>query len=83
MCSQCSHKPLSDFPSGSTVMIERFCDCAGGQCRCRLCALGLTPGTQVTVDSAGPGGCRIRVRGSDLVIGQGMAEKVLASPVPN
>jgi len=83
MCSLCSHKPLSDFPSGSTVTIERFCDCAGGQCRCRLCALGLTPGTRVVVDSAGPGGCRIRVRGADLVIGQGMAEKVLASPVQN
>ncbi|EPR35633.1 FeoA family protein [Alkalidesulfovibrio alkalitolerans DSM 16529] len=83
MCSLCSHKPLSDFPSGSTVTIERFCDCAGGQCRCRLCALGLTPGTRVIVDSAGPGGCRIRVRGADLVIGQGMAEKVLASPVQN
>ncbi len=80
MCSLCSHRPLSDFPSGSRVRIERFCDCAGGNCRCRLCALGLTPGTLVTVDSAGPGGCRLKVRGADLVIGRGMAEKVLAVP---
>jgi ferrous iron transport protein A len=69
--------PLTSFPRGTTVKVESFC--AGSRSRCRLCALGLTPGTLVTIDSCGSGPCKISVRGSSLVIGQGLAEKVLAT----
>jgi len=68
--------PLNHFPSGSKVTIA---SCHGGNgARSRLYALGLTPGTQVFVTSSGGGPCRMKVRNSELVIGQGMAEKILA-----
>ncbi len=70
-------RPLTAFPKGSTVRIHSLC--AGGHARCRLCALGLTPGTPVELGSNGSGPCRLKVRGADLVLGQGMAEKILAS----
>lgn len=70
--------PLPNFPVGSKVRIVQL---VGNNCaRSRLCALGLTPGTQVELLAAGHGPCRIRVRESDLVLGRGMAEKVLAVP---
>lgn len=69
-------RPLASFPDGSLVRIVRVedCDCP----RCRIFALGLTPGTAVEIVSGGHGPCRLRVRGSDLVIGHGMADKILA-----
>ena len=70
--------PLNQFPEGAIVRIESHC--AGSRARCRLCALGLTPGTEVTINSCG-GACRIKVRGSDVVLGCGLAEKVLAIPL--
>lgn len=73
-------KPLSDFPCGAKVCIDSYN--AGQSARCRLCALGLTPGTTVTVDAAGGAGpCRLRVRGADLVLGHGLACLILAKPV--
>ncbi|MFP4657683.1 MAG: ferrous iron transport protein A, partial [Desulfonatronovibrionaceae bacterium] len=67
-------KPITEFPSGSKVKIASFD--AGGKARCRFCSLGLIPGTEVEVSGAGSGPLRIRVRGSDMVIGNGMAEKI-------
>ncbi len=71
-------RPLCTFPQGSVVRIAEVeeCSCA----RCRMFALGLTPGTPVEILASGPGPCRLKVRGSDLVIGHGMAEKILARP---
>jgi ferrous iron transport protein A len=69
-------RPLDTFKPGAQVRIEGLCDCP--RARGRLCALGLTPGTTVTVNSNGHGPCRLKVRGSDLVIGRGLARKVLA-----
>lgn len=69
-------RPLASFPDGSLVRIVRVedCDCP----RCRVFALGLTPGTAVEIISCDFGPCRLRVRDSELVIGRGMAEKILA-----
>jgi ferrous iron transport protein A len=69
-------RSLASFPNGSIVRIARVEDCACP--RCRVFALGLTPGTTVEILSSSPGPCRLRVRGSDLVVGHGIAEKILA-----
>jgi ferrous iron transport protein A len=46
--------------------------------------MGLTPGTVCRVYAGGRcGPCRIRVRETDVVIGHGMAEKIMASEVEN
>lgn len=74
------YKALPQFPAGSKVRIEKLCECP--KARGRLCALGLTPGTTVEVCSGGPGPCRLKVRGGNVAIGQGMASGVYATPVP-
>ena len=68
-------KPITEFPCGSKVRIAAFD--AGGKARCRICSLGLIPGTEVEVNCAGRGPLRIKVRGADMVLGTGMAEKIL------
>ncbi|MFP4392224.1 MAG: FeoA family protein [Desulfohalobiaceae bacterium] len=68
--------PLNHFPSGSKVKIVDFH--AGGAARGRLLALGLTPGTEILLTSTGQGPCKMKVRDSELVLGQGLASKVLA-----
>jgi ferrous iron transport protein A len=72
-------QPLTRFSGGNTVRIDSLN--AGARARGRLCALGLTPGTSLQVSSCGPGPCRLKVRGSDVVIGAGLAEKIMASPL--
>ena len=69
-------RDLASFPDGSLVRIERVGDCPCP--RCRIFALGLTPGTLVEVVSGGRGPCRLKVRGADVVVGRGIAEKILA-----
>ncbi|MBF0481943.1 MAG: ferrous iron transport protein A [Desulfovibrionaceae bacterium] len=71
-------KPINAYPGGATVVIERL----DGGCGCRghLCALGLAPGTKVVVRDSHCDGCRVFVRESELILGQGMAEKILAVP---
>lgn len=69
-------KPLSEFPSGAIV---RIVDIDGGRrARSRMLALGLTPGCPVTIRSGGRGGCRVLVRGAEVVLCCGMASKILA-----
>ncbi|MEF8824168.1 MAG: FeoA domain-containing protein [Desulfohalobiaceae bacterium] len=71
--------PLNHFPSGSKVAVASL---SGGKgARSRLYALGFTPGTEVLITSCGAGPVRIKVRGSDLSLGQGLAEKVFVTPV--
>ncbi len=72
-------KALPHFPDGSRVRIEQLCTCP--KARGRLCALGLTPGTMVEVCSGGPGPCLLKVRGSSVAIGQGMASSILGSEI--
>jgi ferrous iron transport protein A len=40
--------------------------------------MGLIPGTEVEITSGGYGPCRMKVRNSELVLGHGMASKILA-----
>ena len=70
-------QPLCSFPSGTTVKLEDLpCGC---HAKSKLYAMGLIPGTVLDVVSSGTSGpCRIKVRGSDLVLGHGIAEKILA-----
>ena len=72
-----SNLPLINFPEGSKVIIISFK--GGRKMRARLYDMGLTPGTTVTITSQGPGPCRIKVRGFDLVLGRGIAAKIIAS----
>ncbi|MFW5836420.1 MAG: FeoA family protein [Desulfovibrionaceae bacterium] len=71
-------KPLTEFPPGARAVISQLC--AGHRGRCRVCALGLTPGTEVEIRSSGHGPLKIRVRGSDIVLGHQLASKILAQP---
>lgn len=73
-----SIQPLSSFPRGSRVKIMKLCNCP--RARGRLCAMGLTPGTIVEVNSNGAGPCRLKVRGSDLVLGNRMAGRIFGRP---
>lgn len=69
-------KPLTEYADGTVV---RVADIDGGQqCRSRMLALGMTPGCPVEVVSGRGGGCTVRVRGSEVVLGCGLAEKILA-----
>jgi ferrous iron transport protein A len=78
MSEQIESKPINAFPGGAKVVIERLS--GGRRSRGRLCALGLVPGTTVVVQDSRCDGCRLFVRESELVLGQGMAEKILAVP---
>jgi ferrous iron transport protein A len=69
-------KPLTEYPAGTVV---RVADIDGGRrARSRMLALGLTPGCPVEVLAGGPAGCRVRVRGSEVVLCCGLAGKILA-----
>lgn len=76
--SETHSKPLCGYPDGATVKVEDLC--GGRGARSRLYSLGLTPGTVLEVVSGGNGPCRLKVRGSDLVLGSGLAEKVFVCP---
>ena len=71
-------QPLTHFPVGSRVIVKDLGECPKG--RIRLCAMGLTPGTVVEVEDITCGPCRVRVRGATLVIGKGMAGKIICYP---
>lgn len=69
-------KPLTDFPTGSVVRIAGID--GGRQARSRMLAMGMTPGCPVEILTGGPTGCRVRVRGSEVVLCCGLAGKILA-----
>ncbi|MDR3044416.1 MAG: ferrous iron transport protein A [Desulfovibrio sp.] len=69
---------LSDVPAGCRVRVRRLCDKQGE--RGRLCALGITPGTELEVCSQG-GACCVRVRDASLVLGDTLACDVYCEPV--
>ncbi|THB64326.1 MAG: ferrous iron transport protein A [Desulfovibrio sp.] len=71
-------KPIREYPPGSLVRIAELGSCR--KSRCRMCAMGLTPGTEVEVLSNGMGPCRLRVRGTDVALGRGMSTRVMAVP---
>ena len=65
---------LGDAPRGRGLRITRLC--SGPNENCRLCALGLTPGTQVRVLSRGAGLMRLMVRDYSLALDAGLARLV-------
>lgn len=69
-------KPLNQYPAGAVVRIAGID--GGRQARARMLAMGMTPGCPVTVLDGGPTGCRVRVRGSEVVLCCGLAGKILA-----
>ena len=70
--------PLSECPRGSKARIIKLCE--DRRCRCRLCALGLTPGVEAVVREGGEC-CRLSVRGEDICLGAGLAGGVMVSQV--
>ncbi len=62
---------LCNAPRGSLLRIVRLGSCPRDNCR--LCALGLTPGTQVEILSYGAGLTRVLVRGCNLALDAGLA----------
>lgn len=71
---------LSSFPPGSRVRVESLCDCPSA--RGRLCALGITPGTEVEITSGCGGPVCLRARGASVTLGHGLATKVMGRLCP-
>ncbi|MBT8763477.1 ferrous iron transport protein A [Desulfohalobiaceae bacterium Ax17] len=74
-----SPKPIDQFPPGTRVKIVTLN--AGCAARSKLCALGLIPGTEVVIDNCGCGPFKVKVRETDLVLGHGLAQKILCCPI--
>jgi len=67
--------PLIFLPQGSKATLSRIS--AGGRLKSRLAALGLTPGTELSVFQQNGGTLLISVRDSRLAIGYGVAQKIM------
>ena len=65
---------LGSAPRGCKLRITRLC--SGPRENCRLCALGLTPGTLVRVLSSGAGLMRLWVRDYSLALDAALARSV-------
>jgi len=69
-------RPLSAVRNGETVTITRIE--AGRGLSSRLISMGLVPNTKITVlNNEQPGPFVIKVRDSKIVLGRGMADKIL------
>lgn len=66
---------LAEIPSGTRARVVSLD--GGPQSRGRLCAMGLVPGTEFIVCENSGGPCNLRVRNCGLVLGQGMAKKIV------
>jgi len=70
--------PLSKIQSGKTVKLVRVE--AGRGLNSRLAAMGLLPNVEITVVNNGhPGPFVISVKGSKMMLGRGMADKIMVS----
>lgn len=70
--------PLSTIKSGSTVKLTNVQ--AGRGLTVRLAAMGLLPNAEITVVNNGhPGPFVISVKGSKMMLGRGMADKIMVS----
>jgi Fe2+ transport system protein FeoA len=67
--------PLTEARPGQRVRVSKV-DC-GRKLRIQLCAMGLMPGARVEVVSVSGGPVILSVMGGRLMLGQGMAAKVL------
>ncbi len=84
LCEECQASrakpalPLTLVSAGEKVKVERFI--GGNQALARLAAMGLTVGEVLEViNNCGP--IIVSVRGARLAIGQGLAHKILVSPL--
>jgi ferrous iron transport protein A len=71
--------PLTSVGVGRRVRVSRVD--GGHGLRGRLCAMGLTPGTPVEVVADGGGPVVLSVLGSRVMIGRGMAAKIMVQVV--
>lgn len=75
-------RPLQLLTSVSPGKCVRVHDVTGGDgLRARLCALGLTPGIPVKVITVGQGPVILNVMGARLMLGHGMAEKIMVKEI--
>jgi len=71
-------KPLSSVEAGQTVRLAAIH--AGRGLRSRLVAMGLGPNVQITVvNNRHPGPFVISVRGAKMMLGRGMADKIMVT----
>ncbi|MBN1788491.1 MAG: ferrous iron transport protein A [Sedimentisphaerales bacterium] len=71
---------LRKVSSGTLVMLLKID--AGQGLKVRLAAMGLLPGVQFTVINNGhPGPFVIDLKGNRMVLGKGMADKMLVKPI--
>jgi ferrous iron transport protein A len=75
-CHGWDGRTLRDAPRGCRVRIQGFSCCPKD--RCRLLALGLTPGVTAEIS---PSGC-LRVRDADIVLGDDLAATITVQPLP-
>jgi len=69
-------KPLSKVKVGETVKLARIN--AGRGLNSRLTAMGLVPDVEITVvNNSHPGPFVISVKGSKMMLGRGMAQKIM------
>jgi len=70
--------PLSAIKSGQTVKLN--CVEVGRGLNSRLAAMGLLPNVEITVVNNGhPGPFVVSVKGSRIMLGRGMADKIMVS----
>lgn len=71
-------RPLSMVKAGETVRLTEIN--AGRGLNSRLASMGLLPNVQITVVRSGhPGPFVISVKNSKMVLGRGMADKIMVS----
>lgn len=73
------NRTLNDYPSGSIVQIKDIIGCHKD--RCRLLAMGLTPGTTAEVSANACGSCCLRVRNADIILDETLADTITACPL--
>jgi len=72
-------QPLSTVQSGASVKLASIA--AGRGLNSRLASMGLVPNTVITVVNNGhPGPFIISVKGSRMMLGRGMAQKIMVCP---
>lgn len=70
-----AHCSAGELPHGCRAMV---CGLNGDSAqRSRLCAMGITPGTEVEACRGFPGRCRLRVRGGSFALDKELAEQIL------
>ncbi|MDL2209403.1 ferrous iron transport protein A [Desulfovibrio sp. OttesenSCG-928-O18] len=69
---------LRDMPEGTPVRVREVRGCR--KVLSRLCALGITPGAELTLCGRGEGGCRVQVRDTCIVLDRDCAESILCVP---